>query len=470
MLLVEDDPDTLDVFAEILRDRGVRVRPAGNGYEALLEFDRLGADVVVTDLHMPAMDGIDLLRAIKRRDSSVEVIVLTGDSSVHAAIAAMRGDGAFDFLIKPLRDVEQLTEIVEQAASRRSEAQSLSHDLRRAEHVRSVALALTGPGDVETRIGGAVWEACGAFGVTGSTVYLVDDRNDWAAALSVASTTSRWLSRPVPRHRTVAEAVLRQVQPWFAPHGVLPLTGQPSAPVAALPLRAGSRTIGVWALEGDPGRRIRDEDKIWLQRLADHVALALDGALERQQHARRAEEALRLAMTDPLTGLSNRRGFDELLDRQLDEARATGMPCALLLLDLDDLKGFNDRHGHRVGDLALRAVAHALAKTARLGDVAARVGGDEFAVICPCADLDGARTLAARIRVALARTGPPIPGRRVEVSIGVASFPRDADAADALFAVADGRMYSDKRAEDSGDVSRIEVSGRAAPAALESRG
>jgi len=155
-LLVEDEPELLDVFAAFLREQEFHVLEANNGYEALLEFDRIGADVVVTDLHMPGLDGLALLRALKRRDPFVEVIVLTGDSSVDAAIAAMRVDGAFDFLIKPLARIERLTEVLLLAAERRRQARSQAHDRMRSEQIRTIALELTGAGNAEERLTEAI--------------------------------------------------------------------------------------------------------------------------------------------------------------------------------------------------------------------------------------------------------------------------------------------------------------------------
>lgn len=163
----------------------------------------------------------------------------------------------------------------------------------------------------------------------------------------------------------------------------------------------------------------------------------------------------RIAYRDPLTGIANRRQFDvtlqaELARRALPPGAAPDterIPLALLLLDLDDLKGINDNHGHPVGDAVLRQVAERAQSILRATDTLARIGGDEFAVIAPAAHGDGARLMAAAIRDAIAThysdSGTPAPS----VSVGWAVFPEDGEDPAALIRAADERMLSRKRGE-----------------------
>ena len=122
-------------------------------------------------------------------------------------------------------------------------------------------------------------------------------------------------------------------------------------------------------------------------------------ALRRQISALREEvgELARLARTDPLTGLANRRGWDEQLGRELAQAQRSGRPVSVALLDLDDFKGFNDAHGHQAGDRLLVAAAAAWQGQLRDGDVLCRWGGDEFAVLLPDCSEGEAREIIARV-------------------------------------------------------------------------
>ena len=134
---------------------------------------------------------------------------------------------------------------------------------------------------------------------------------------------------------------------------------------------------------------------------------------------RQADELLRRLSTDALTGLLNRRAFLERLDQEHERSRRYPQPLSVLMLDVDGLKGINDRGGHAAGDAALRAIGDAIRCGLRATDIGCRFGGDEFAVMAPEADAAAARVLAERIRC-LAE-GMSLPGGlRVTVSLGVA--------------------------------------------------
>jgi diguanylate cyclase (GGDEF)-like protein/putative nucleotidyltransferase with HDIG domain len=150
------------------------------------------------------------------------------------------------------------------------------------------------------------------------------------------------------------------------------------------------------------------------------------------------------ARTDPLTKLSNRRGFRELLDLELERARRGGTAMGLLVGDLDDFKDVNDHSGHQVGDLALQRVARILDEGKRQIDAAARVGGEEFALIVPDTDGDGAFALAERLRSALREefAGDPTP---LTISFGVAVYPEHGETAASLLHAADQALYAAKQ-------------------------
>jgi diguanylate cyclase (GGDEF)-like protein len=152
----------------------------------------------------------------------------------------------------------------------------------------------------------------------------------------------------------------------------------------------------------------------------------------------------RLAGTDALTGLANRRRLEETLARELARASRRGGRLAVLLLDLDGLKRLNDDHGHSAGDQAIVSVARACQQTLRAADLAARVGGDEFAVLLSDTDDAGARVVAERLRSAIEDT--VVAGRRLRVSIGIACGIAPFASPELLLASADAAMYEDKRA------------------------
>jgi diguanylate cyclase (GGDEF)-like protein/PAS domain S-box-containing protein len=173
------------------------------------------------------------------------------------------------------------------------------------------------------------------------------------------------------------------------------------------------------------------------------------------------QELERLSRHDPLTGVLNRRSFDEALEGQLEYTRRYGRGGALLMIDLDRFKQINDKFGHALGDEALRSVAGVLEENLRRSDtvgrdrggVVARLGGDEFAVLLPEADVDGAEIVAERLAAALAQSPLRSEGAevRLSISVGVALFDEDGcPPAKELLAAADRAMYVVKAAGGGG--------------------
>ncbi len=162
-------------------------------------------------------------------------------------------------------------------------------------------------------------------------------------------------------------------------------------------------------------------------------------ALLRQIAALKEEvgELARLARTDPLTGLANRRGWDEQLGRELAQARRSGRPVSVALLDLDDFKGFNDARGHQAGDRLLVAAAAAWQGQLRDGDVLCRWGGDEFAALLPDCSEGAAQEIIARVT-------PTTPSPQ-SCAAGIAAWD-GAETSDELVWRADAELLTQKRA------------------------
>jgi len=153
------------------------------------------------------------------------------------------------------------------------------------------------------------------------------------------------------------------------------------------------------------------------------------------------------AVTDPLTGLYNRRLFAESFEKELNRARRYGLPLGIVILDLHRFKEVNDKYGHPRGDEVLRAAATTLQKALRTSDSAFRIGGDEFALLLPQTDAAQAIALGRRIETVFAETLRPLQLTfAVTMDHGVATFPQDGDQSDQLIRVADERLYRFKHA------------------------
>jgi two-component system cell cycle response regulator len=169
-----------------------------------------------------------------------------------------------------------------------------------------------------------------------------------------------------------------------------------------------------------------------------HAALERQNALLEQKNALLAERAV----TDGLTGLSNRRHFDEALRAALSFASRHDQPLSLMLLDVDHFKSYNDAFGHPAGDNVLRAVAEILQSNARDNDVVARYGGEEFALVLPATDACCVRSVAERLRAAVASR--PWPLRPVTASFGLATTNTSDPEAIRLIEEADRALYASK--------------------------
>jgi diguanylate cyclase (GGDEF)-like protein len=165
-----------------------------------------------------------------------------------------------------------------------------------------------------------------------------------------------------------------------------------------------------------------------------------------------SDEAERSARSDPLTGLRNRRAFDEDAALELERQRRTGQPVALAVLDLDGFKAINDAYGHQVGDDVLQAVAEALRDETRVVDQCYRWGGDEFAVILPASGRGAGKLICRRVAERLERESPLPGGRPLRLSAGVAEFDGEMTV-DAGLAEADADLFAVKRARRSSGVS-----------------
>lgn len=219
----------------------------------------------------------------------------------------------------------------------------------------------------------------------------------------------------------------------------------------AVPVRIGGGVVGVLAVYGSSSRDpFTPDDLRLLSLVAAHIASAIE-------NARVLQELQRMAETDQLTGVYNRRYFDLILQREYNRALRYSYPMSLIMLDLDNFKQCNDRFGHTAGDEVLRVVGEVLRKNLRDSDIPARYGGEEFAVILPHTPLTGARVAAERIRKLVEQLkfhfGDPPVEYQITISGGVAALGPTILSPDDIVRAADEALL---RAKEKGK-NRIEV-------------
>ena len=263
--------------------------------------------------------------------------------------------------------------------------------------------------------------------------------NEVGAPVELAS-WSRDASVQPPLTGAELDSARAQVDPTIVCE-VLDLASSSSGAHAArsvvwLPLRANGMELGALVAVSRVGERVDPVQLDGAALLAAHVAASLDAAVS----LRRERQS---AVTDALTGILNRRGLEERLDRELELAQERRLPVSLLVIDCDDFKDINDRAGHEFGDALLHEIARVLERSVPEGAVPARLGGDEFVVMLPEAGADAAEALGASIRRVLA-DGLTDAGFPLRISAGISTYPFDGATPSALLRAADQALYSAK--------------------------
>ena len=216
-------------------------------------------------------------------------------------------------------------------------------------------------------------------------------------------------------------------------------TPRPIGSLGIIPLKREAGVIGAIVIEGDEPGDVLIAEVRNVRLLAAIAAVSLETMWE-------IEEVTRRARTDQLTGLANRRHFDEQIARVLAETDRFGGSASLVVADIDFFKAVNDTYGHDGGDVVLQSVAQAFQDGVRNVDTCARYGGEEIAVLLPQTTMDGARDFAERLRKAIETRVVVHDGREITVtaSFGVATYPDTVATHDALFPIADRALYQAK--------------------------
>ena len=248
----------------------------------------------------------------------------------------------------------------------------------------------------------------------------------------------------------IAGKVLRQGRPLV---GEIDQFGTPGAPARryktksfiSYPIAIGRRKIGVLNLADKIGGGAYDADDLSvIEMVGPQIALALERAAWQQ----RASQFQLMSITDPLTGLHNRRYQEARLAEELSRSKRYNYPLSFMMIDIDDFKLYNDRNGHQSGDRALEITAQCLRAALRKVDVASRYGGEEFSILLPQTTVQEAGVIADRIRRKIMETpfphGKSQPLGAVTVSIGLSSFSPSLDSADAIVRAADRALYHAK--------------------------
>ena len=417
ILIVDDAPAQLGAMRSMMLQQGYQTFVANSGERALVIAQRAQPDLVLLDIVLPGMDGMEVCHRLKAHPATANIPVIfmsarTGTEDIVAAFDI----GAADYIAKPLRLAEVCARVRAQLQFRR---RSMSQQ-QQAERLRLIVdcmdeglMVIEPDGRIQyTNPACDRYLGYGAGQLAGASL---DDLLAPSIAqeyLDLFSTSVRDAS--APNWRGAREVLIRQRD------GIL---------------RAMDFTLT--PMEG--------EQPLFIALLHDIT------------HHKQSENALqRAALVDPLTKIANRRHFDAFLDKEWQRAIRSCQPLSLIVLDVDHFKGYNDSLGHAAGDTCLQQVAMALQSHAlRATDLAARYGGEEFVLLFGETGFEAASALAEAIRAHIESLNIPNPrsttSRWVTASLGVATIvPTQLDDIKEFFVRADRAMYSVKDAGRNG--------------------
>ena len=284
-------------------------------------------------------------------------------------------------------------------------------------------------------------------GVESYALFLHDETGDKLVARTVSGTGTEALQ---DRAFAIGEGLAGRVYQSRSPEtqsagSPLPWPDVPShvRSVVALPLSSSAdRTLGVLLLYSPTAGAFGERQTAYFTAVAKQLAIALENA---QLFLKTRE----LSYRDALTGLFNRRYFEEALDREVRRGIRYNLPVALLIADIDHFKIYNDSQGHHEGDNVLKEVTARLTENTRQVDIVARIGGEEFVIILPMTTKTHARLVAEKLRRSVEETKIPgeevLPGGRLTISLGLAAYPEDASDPTGLVQAADAALYTAKR-------------------------
>jgi two-component system cell cycle response regulator len=441
VLIVDDILANVKLLEARLNAEYFEVLTACSGQEAVDICERDRIDVVLLDVMMPGMDGFEACRRIKSNPKThhVPVIMVTALDQPADKVQGLES-GADDFLTKPVDDMGLIMRV---------------KNLARLKALNDEMLMRTRTGE---QCGMAETEALEtALAGVGGRILIVDDRASSATRLTEALKKAH----KIAVESDPAAALLRLTEETFD----LLIVSLGLAAADGLRLCSQARSLDhtrylpiiILVDPNDEARLLRGLDmgiNDYLMRPVDcHELVArVKTQIKRKRHSdylrNRLNESVELAITDPLTGLYNRRYLESRLKALVAEASQSGRPLSVLVADIDHFKRVNDTHGHDAGDAVLREFSSRCRRNTRGIDLACRLGGEEFLIIMPDTDIRRAYQVGERLRACIADEpflAQPDLETWITASVGVATLEHSSDTPEALFKRADSALYAAKR-------------------------
>ena len=440
IVVVDDNRFTRELAREALEPQA-RVECCESADAALAALAREPADLVVSDLTMPGLSGLELLERVRRERPGTDFVLFTANASIESAVGALRM-GAADYLVKPIQP-EELALVAERILARRAlldENARLRDALHTAEACRTLVRCLD-PGEIYAVALDLLLHRLGR--ARGMSLFrrTAIPMSDGMAFRGFDEEQTRVLRGLLTELKPIEPSALGELEVLRGGALIDSLAASELAPGAllAIPVAGRDSEAGVlWIFED--GRAFGAEEIACARLIAAHADLALTNA----ERYHRAKER---AFIDDVTEVYNARFLRQAIEHEIQRAERYGKQLCVLFLDLDRFKLVNDQHGHLVGSQVLRRLSEVLQQCIRQVDILARYGGDEFTILLVDTGVEEGLAVGERIRRTVAATpfeggrGTPI---RLTLSVGVAAYPTHGREHEALLDLADKAMYRAK--------------------------
>ena len=454
ILIIDDDHNLRKTLSDILRIKGYETLAAENGEKGLAVLRESRVKLVLIDLGLPDIPGLEVLARIKADFPGVEAIVLTGQATIDSAVEATNR-GAFSYLVKPY-EIDQLINHIRRALEKQQAEEEIAEhhiELERMNaelktlHEISEAISQTLDMDelVKAVLQVMVRTRIFPFEVRGGIFLRDDDRLRLASFVSLSETALMPCQEVSPaqcicgRALATGEVVIYRAVPEDGGEALCHPETQRYGRII-VPLKAIDKVVGLISLYTEPGTEVSQGLMSLLSSLGNQIGIAVN-------NARLYQELISISLRDPLTGLANRRFLDIQLEKVFELARRHGQNQSVIMLDIDHFKVYNDTYGHQGGDQLLMKLAEILTAQMRKSDYVFRYGGEEFLVLLPDTELPMACDAAERLRAAVEREAG------VTISLGVAVYHDGMPDKETLVKEADAALY---RAKEGGR-NRVET-------------
>jgi diguanylate cyclase (GGDEF)-like protein len=437
ILLVEDDRFFREMFSALLQAEGYQVETASCGTEGLDMLASGQYSLVITDLVMPDISGLEILSRVRENHPTVDVIMVTGNANLESAIFALK-NGARDYLVKPVNPDEFKHSVAQCIQQRRllDENDELKNMLSLFRASQAIAGCLDSEHLYHLLIE-AIARETRVSNVLG--FFMAEGTLELKVAKGISSELGRSLSETIS-----ARLASSSTEEFSIQHLDLAQQFNSKGFTEALliPIYNHSATFGMVVLLNNPSSTLPE-----LATCRKNILFLIEQSLCAFENAATFSKAKDLLFIDDVSGLYNHRYLDIALEREMKRVERYASHLAVLFIDVDSFKQVNDIHGHLVGSRVLAEFGALIKKSVRDVDIVIRYGGDEYTAILVETNCAAAELVAERIRrqveahYFLGSEGEVI---RLTCSIGFACCPDDTASKETLLEMADKAMYAGK--------------------------